>query len=108
MEVFADFLMASKIRRAGCTEEVLVPKIVWNQPMFTDHGVHNRFQRRQEPLAVAEVAVDRFAENERGLRSRKKFVRFTWDRPFDYSLLKRMIEFNIQDKADCSTFWRKE
>ncbi|NRG47411.1 iron chaperone, partial [Bacillus sp. CRN 9] len=30
-----------------------------------------------------------------------------WDSPVDFSLLEKMIEFNILDKADCSTFWRK-
>ncbi|PSK04625.1 hypothetical protein C7R92_26750 [Brevibacillus porteri] len=34
----------------------------------------------------------------------KELVRIRWDRPVDFSLLEKMIEFNILDKADCSTF----
>ncbi|MCG6581884.1 iron chaperone, partial [Acinetobacter baumannii] len=26
--------------------------------------------------------------------------------PVDFSLLERMIEFNMLDKANCTTFWR--
>jgi len=37
----------------------------------------------------------------------KQLVRIKWDSPVDFSLLEKMIEFNILDKADCSTFWRK-
>lgn len=124
MEVFADFLDGIEDPKSRMrTEEVLdwvgrtfpdlVPKIAWNQPMFTDHGTFIiGFSIAKKHLAVAPegAAVDRFAEelSKEGYDFGKKFVRFTWDRPFDYSLLKRMIEFNIQDKADCATFWRKE
>lgn len=30
-----------------------------------------------------------------------------WNQPVDYPLLEKMIDFNIQDKANCTTFWRK-
>ena len=124
MEVFADFLDGIEDPKSRMrTEEVLdwvgrtfpdlVPKIAWNQPMFTDHGTFIiGFSVAKKHLAVAPegAAVDRFAEelNKEGYDFGKKFVRFAWDKPFDYPLLKRMIEFNIQDKADYTTFWRKE
>jgi uncharacterized protein YdhG (YjbR/CyaY superfamily) len=37
----------------------------------------------------------------------KELVRIKWASPVDFSLLEKMIEFNIADKTDCSTFWRK-
>jgi uncharacterized protein YdhG (YjbR/CyaY superfamily) len=42
-----------------------------------------------------------------GYEHAKMIIRFPWDQPMDYSLLKKIIEYNIQDKANCTTFWRK-
>jgi hypothetical protein len=123
MHVFAEFLarIDSPQHRAR-TEEVLnwvietfpnlTPKIGWNQPMFTDHGTFIiGFSVAKHHLAVApeRVAIDRFAEEivQAGYDHTKELVRIKWDSPVDYSLLERMIEFNVRDKADCSTFWRK-
>jgi hypothetical protein len=36
-----------------------------------------------------------------------ELVRIPWDGPVDYSLLERMIAYNIADKAGYTTFWRK-
>jgi len=33
----------------------------------------------------------------------KVLVRFKWNSHVDFSLLEKMIEFNIADKADCTT-----
>ncbi len=123
MEVFADYLARidnpeHRIR----TEEVLawvagkfpnlVPKIAWNQPMFTDHDTFIiGFSVSKPHLAVApeRAGMIHFADeiSQAGHDHTKELVRFKWDRPFDFSLLEKMIEFNIEDKADCSTFWRK-
>lgn len=122
MEVFADYLakIGNPEHRAR-TEEVLTwvagefpdlePKIAWNQPMFTDHGTYIiGFSVSKQHLAVApeKAGIDRFSEEivQSGYEHTKQLVRIRWDGPVDYSLLKRMIEFNIMDKADCSTFWR--
>lgn len=37
----------------------------------------------------------------------EQLIRIPWNGPVDYTLLEKMIEFNILDKAECSTFWRK-
>ena len=37
----------------------------------------------------------------------KELVRIPWDIPVDYLLLEKMVEFNMLEKADCQTFWRK-
>jgi uncharacterized protein YdhG (YjbR/CyaY superfamily) len=123
MEVFAEFL--AKIdnpQHRTRVEEVftwvskkhpnLIPKIAWNQPMFTNHGTFIiGFSVAKHHLAVApELAgINRFSEDivQAGYDHTKQLVRIKWDSPVDFSLLEKMIEFNILDKADCSTFWRK-
>jgi len=123
MEAFAEFLekIANSQHRAR-TEEVLawvgdkfpdlVPKIAWNQPMFTDHDTYIiGFSVSKLHLAVApeRAGINQFAEEivQAGYDHTKELIRIRWDSPVDFSLLEKMIEFNIWDKADCSTFWRK-
>lgn len=123
MEVFAEFLAGiddpeQRIR----TEEVfgwvsekfpnLVPVVKWNQPMFTDHGTFIiGFSVAKQHLAVApeEVGIIHFSDEivQAGYSHTKGLVRFPWNLPVNFSLLEKMIEFNISDKADCSSFWRK-
>ncbi|XID96072.1 iron chaperone [Paenibacillaceae bacterium WGS1546] len=88
------------------------PQVAWNQPMFTDHSTFIiGFSAAKPHLAVApeRAGISRFSEDiaQAGYDHTKELVRIRWDRPVDYSLLEKMIEFNIMDKADCSTFWRK-
>ncbi|TLS51689.1 iron chaperone [Paenibacillus antri] len=123
MEVFGEFLerMPNPQHRAR-TEEVLgwvrkrfpnlLPKVAWNQPMYTDHGTFIiGFSVAKQHLAVApeRAGIVRFTDDivQAGYDHSKELVRIPWDRPVDFSLLENMIEFNILDKADCSTFWRK-
>ncbi len=35
-------------------------------------------------------------------------MRIKWDMDVDYQLLKDIIDYNIEDKKDCQTFWRKK
>nr|WP_096155675.1 MULTISPECIES: iron chaperone [Bacillus] len=86
--------------------------IKWKQPMFTDHGTYIiGFSVSKKHLAVAPEAVTiSHVEDDivkAGYDYTKEIIRIPWNGPLDYSLLEKMIEFNIQDKADCSTFWRK-
>jgi hypothetical protein len=90
----------------------LTPKIAWNQPVFTDHGTFIiGFSVAKHHLAVApeRVVIDRFADEivRSGYDHSKELIRIAWDQPVDLALLERIIAFNIADKADCSTFWRK-
>ncbi|MET0959930.1 MAG: iron chaperone [Psychrobacillus psychrotolerans] len=123
MEVFAEYLAhidnpQHRIR----TEEVLTwvtkkfpnlkPKIAWNQPMFTNHGTFIiGFSVAKHHLAVApeRVGINHFSDEivQAGYDHSKELVRIQWNSPVDFSLLEKIIEFNILDKADCSTFWRK-
>jgi len=123
MEVFAEYL--AKIdnpQHRARVEEVLrwvterfpdlVPKIAWNQPMFTDHGTFIiGFSVAKHHLAVApeRAGIQHFSDEivKAGYEHSQHLVRIPWDRPVDFSLLEKMIEFTIMDKADCSSFWRK-
>ncbi|PAD34045.1 iron chaperone [Terribacillus saccharophilus] len=123
MEAFAEYLaQIDNPQHRERTEEVLKwvaekfpamePKIAWNQPMFTDHGTFIiGFSIAKQHLAVApeKAGIDYFSDDivQAGYDHTKQLVRIKWDGPVDYSLLERMIEFNITDKADCTTFWRK-
>ncbi|MES9744210.1 iron chaperone, partial [Priestia megaterium] len=42
-----------------------------------------------------------------GYSATKGLFRILWTEPVNYELLKKIIEFNMLDKKDCSTFWRK-
>ncbi|MFP7495274.1 iron chaperone [Terribacillus saccharophilus] len=123
MEVFADYL--AKIEDAQQRERMeevlkwvagkypqLEPKIAWNQPMFTDHGTYIiGFSVAKQHMAVSpeKAGIDRFSADiaEAGYKHTKQLIRMRWDDPVDFPLLEKMIEFNITDKADCSTFWRE-
>ncbi|MBS4207296.1 iron chaperone [Bacillus sp. FJAT-50079] len=122
MNVFAEFL--AKIdnpQHRDRTHEVLswviekfptlTPVIKWNQPMFTDHGTYIiGFSIAKQHLAVApeSAGIDHFSDEivQAGYDHTKQLVRISWKGPVDFSLLEKMIEFNILDKAECSTFWR--
>ena len=123
MEVFAEYL--TKIdtpKHRERMEEVLTwvgkqfpnlePKIKWNQPMFTDHGTFIiGFSISKHHLAVSpeNAGIIHFSDDivEAGYDHTQQLVRIPWDRPVNFLLLEKMIAFNIMDKADCSTFWRK-
>ena len=123
MEVFAEYLAGiDNPQHQERTEEVLswatkkfpnlMPKIAWNQPMFTDHGTFIiGFSVAKHHLAVApeRAGINHFSDEivQTGYNHSKELMRIPWSSPIDYSLLEKMIEFNILEKADCSTFWRK-
>lgn len=87
-------------------------EIKWNQPMFTDHGTFIiGFSVAKKHLAVApeEVAIQYVEEDlkKAGYSYTKQLIRMPWETEIDYPLLERIIAFNISDKADCSSFWRR-
>lgn len=123
MRVFADFLggIDNSFHRDK-TEEVftwiknkypnLNTEIKWNQPMFTDHGTFIiGFSVSKKHLAVApeSVTITHVEDDivKAGYDYTKELIRIPWNVPVDYTLLAKMIEFNIWDKTKCSTFWRK-
>lgn len=123
MEIFADFLAGiENPEHRARTEEVLNwvagkypklgTKIGWNQPMFTDHGTFIiAFSVAKKHLAVApeRTGISHFSDEivRAGYDHSNDLFRIPWDRPVDYSLLEKIIEYNISEKVDCTTFWRK-
>lgn len=90
----------------------LEPKIAWNQPMFTHHGTFIiGFSVAKHHMAVAteRVTISRFTSEivQAGYDHTKELIRIKWDSAVDFALLEKIIQFNIADKADCTTFWRK-
>ena len=123
MEVFTDYLAhVDNPQHRTRTEEILgwvirrfpdlMPRIAWNQPMYTDHGTFIiGFSVARQHMAVApeKAGINQFSDEivRAGYDHTKELVRIRWDSPVDFSLLEKMIEFNILDKAECTTFWRK-
>ncbi|PPA69092.1 iron chaperone [Jeotgalibacillus proteolyticus] len=89
----------------------LEPVLKWNTPMFTDHGtfiIGIDAAKHHMSFAPEAVTMTRFADDikEAGYSATKGLFRIKWNQPVDYELLKRMIEFNIEDKAGHEGFWR--
>lgn len=90
----------------------LKPEYKWNQPMYTHHGtIIIGFSTAKRHIAVApeEKALIRFQDaiQDAGYSYSKKLFRIQWEQPVDYDLLKRIIDYNIEDKKETNTFWRK-
>lgn len=90
----------------------LEPRIAWNQPMYTDHGTFIiGFSVAKHHISVApeRKGINHFSAEiiQAGYDHGKNMFRIKESLPIDYPLLKKIVEFNIKDKADCSTFWRK-
>jgi len=90
----------------------LEQRFAWNQPMFTDHGtfiIGFSVAKAHMAFAPEGQAMDQFADaiQAANYNPGKKFGRIKWTQDVDYDLLKRIILFNIADKADTTTFWRK-
>jgi len=123
MEVFNDYLNSiENIEHRKKTQEVLswvtnrfpnlTPKMAWNQPMFTDHGTFIiGFSVAKQHLAVApeKLTLDKFSNEiiKAGYEHGKMLVRLPFTNEIPFQLLEKIIEFNIKDKASCTTFWRK-
>ncbi|TFE02373.1 iron chaperone [Jeotgalibacillus salarius] len=123
METFQEFLetiensehrkqTADVLGWVSHTYPELIQKIAWNQPMFTHHGTFIiAFSTSKKHLAVSpeKAGIDYFADEikKAGHDHSKMLVRFPWNQPVDYDLLRKMIDFNMKNKAECTTFWRK-
>lgn len=122
MEVFAEYLeKIDNPQHRERMEEIftwvmnsfpdLEQKIAWNQPMFTDHDtfiIGFSISKNHMSIAPEIPGINQFSEEivQAGYDHTKNLFRIKWTSPVDYTLLKKIIEFNIMDKADCKTFWR--
>ena len=123
MEVFEKYLSSieNENHRARLREVLewiqnrfpdLTPRIAWNQPMFTDHGTFILgFSASKQHFSVAPepITIEKFSAEitKSGYRQSSNLFRIHWEEPVDFSLLERIIQYNREDKADCTSFWRK-
>ncbi|PGL66753.1 iron chaperone [Bacillus sp. AFS055030] len=123
MEVFADYLAGiDHLDHRERTAEVLdwisnkfpglEPQIKWNTPMFSDHGtfiIGISTAKQHMSISPEEKGIVHFSDEieKAGYSATKGLFRIPWKVPVNYELLEKMIEFNIQDKAEYTTFWRK-
>ncbi|WP_088043397.1 iron chaperone [Bacillus sp. EAC] len=123
MEVFAEYLAGidnpDHLYRTNEILEWVVnkfpnlePQIKWNTPMFSNHGTFIiGFSTAKHHLSVApeEIGISHFADDikKAGYSATKGLFKIPWNEQVNYDLLEKMIEFNIQDKADYTNFWRK-
>ena len=89
----------------------LTPVIKWNQPMFTHQGTYIiGLSVSQKHMAVApeNAGIRKFSDEieQAGYDYTQQLIRIPWDMPVDYSLIGKMIEFNLVDKANYDKFWR--
>lgn len=86
--------------------------IKWNQPMFMDHGtfiIGFSMAKHHMSFTPEEYGISIFSEDikQSGYEHTKGLAKIKWTDEIDYDLLKRVIDFNIMDKANCTTFFRK-
>lgn len=89
----------------------LQTRIAWNQPMFTDHGtfilgISSSKKHFSVSPEVKTMALFRSRIEASGYSQTKNIFRILWDQPVDEKLIFDIVRFNIEDKADCQTFWR--
>jgi len=123
MEVFAEYLAGidnpDHLYRTNEILEWVVnkfpnlePQIKWNTPMFSNHGTFIiGFSTAKNHLSVApeEIGISHFADDikKAGYSATKGLFKIPWNEQVNYELLEKMIDFNIQDKAEYTNFWRK-
>lgn len=123
MEKFADFLKGiDQTEQRDRTEEVInwvqdkfpkiVPEIKYNKAMFTDHGTFIiAFSIAKNNLAPAseKEGIKHFSDEmtQTGYTYTENLMKIPWTQSGNYTLLEKMIQFNISDKKERSTFGRK-
>ncbi|PID25252.1 iron chaperone [Sporosarcina sp. P7] len=90
----------------------LEPQMKWNTPMFSDHGtfiIGISTAKHHMSISPEPAGITRFADEiaEAGYSATSGLFRIKWNEPVDYGLMEKLIEFNMQDKINCTTFWRK-
>lgn len=91
---------------------MLKPKISWGMPVFTNNDTYilgmssfnQHFSIAPEPSAIVKFTDEiKMA----GYKSTKGLFKIMWTDKIDFELICKIIEFNISDKINCKTFWRK-
>ena len=122
MTEFNDFLQSLENDKQTATMEAifnwisetfpeLETTVKWNQPMYTHHGTFIiAFSKSKQHFSVAPEAkgMAEFTDQieAAGYSQTNNLFRIKWTQDVNYALLKSIIQFNIDDKADCTTFCR--
>ncbi|MFH4877313.1 iron chaperone [Staphylococcus cohnii] len=122
MTEFNDFLQSLENDKQTATMEAifnwisetfpeLETTVKWNQPMYTHHDTFIiAFSKSKQHFSVAPEGkgMAEFTEQieAAGYSQTNNLFRIKWTQDVNYALLKSIIQFNIEDKADCTTFWR--
>ncbi|EKU48195.1 iron chaperone [Staphylococcus massiliensis] len=90
----------------------LEKQVKWNQPMYANNGtfiIAFSFAKKHFSVAPETVTIHKFAPDlkKANYEFTDNIIKIKWDQEVDYTLLQNMIDFNIEDKANCTTFWRK-
>ena len=90
----------------------LTSEIKWHQPMFMDHGTFIiGFSRAKKHLSFTpeKAGITVFSDDivKAGYEHTKMLAKIKWTDEVNYDLLTRIIDFNIEDKKLCTTFFRK-
>ena len=86
--------------------------VKWNQPMYTDHGTFIiAFSKAKQHFSIAPEAktMSHFSERitNAGYSQTNNLFKIKWTQDIDFNLLQDIIQFNIDDKQNCDSFWRK-
>lgn len=86
-------------------------EVKWSQPMFTDHGTFIiGFSSAKKHVAIAcESEITSHIADEAkklGLEMGKMTIKMPFDKEIPFSLIKCIIEHNIELKKDTKTFWK--
>ena len=123
MDLFKEYLdkMSNLVQRLR-VEEIfnyidnefpqLEKRISWNQPMYTDHGTFIlglSVAKNHISIAPEKKALEKFSNKikESGYEQSLELIKIKLGDPINFSLLSEIVSFNIEDKKECKTFWRK-
>ncbi|MEI5993108.1 iron chaperone [Candidatus Enterococcus mansonii] len=86
--------------------------IKWNQPMFTDHEtfiIAYSTTKKHISIAPETVTIATFKDEieKTGYQHTDNIIKITWAEPIDYTFLKKIIDYNIEEKAHYTKFWRE-
>ena len=90
----------------------LILEIKWNQPMFTHHGTYIiafSVAKTHFSFSPEEVGIEFFRDEAKsiGYQTTKMLIKVKWSDDVKYDFIEKVIKFNMKEKKECKTFWRK-
>ncbi len=85
--------------------------IKWNQPMFLTHQtfiIGFSISNNHFSVSLERAGMIQFRDliNDAGYSQTDNLFRILWNQDINYELIRKMIEYNINDKISVTTFWR--